>query len=157
MYAVIAISRLQFIRKRWHTGVRNTYHHHHRRSPQMLNLPRQPPTTFSTTLFRPINENVVPVVLNENLPSVAASNRTLNSAFGRPSTPSNEDTLPWSGSTPPSRDMGLRSPNRNGLVIFVGWGSIEKLDSFCFKILPELYSFYFIQNFYYFNQIIFRE
>lgn len=107
VYAVIAISRLQFITRRWHTGVRNTYH---QPKPQVPNVTvTRPLPTYM--LYRSGNVNV------ENVPVVHPSNnRPSNSAFviQRPITPTNEDTLPWSGSTPPSRDMGLGSPNRNG-------------------------------------------
>lgn len=109
MYAVIAVSRLQFITKRWHSGIRNTYHRQ----------PKRQLATHSQDHLR--NDAAVSLenvaILNEN-PTNFVGNRSLNSVFGltRPLTPNNEESLPWSGSTPPSRDMGLRNSNRNRFV-----------------------------------------
>lgn len=119
VYAVIAVSRLQFITKRWHTGVRNTYHRHPR--PQVPNNVTVTRPLVNYNQYRPMNvvnvvENV-PVFNNQNLSNVS-STLCSSSAFTvtRPITPVNEDVLPWSGSTPPSRDMGLTSPIRNRSV-----------------------------------------
>lgn len=117
VYAVISISRLQFITKRWHTGVRNTYHSHPTSQMPTVALPPREPSNF-TSQYQPINTENVPV-LNPTNVLVGGSNQASSSAFGikRPVTPNSEENLIWSGSTPPSRDMGLRSPvRRNRLV-----------------------------------------
>lgn len=86
----------------------------------MPNVTREP-FDFVNMQYRPINVENVPVFNpTQNVVDGNDGPRS-NSAFvlPRPVTPSSEEHLPWSGSTPPSRDMGMRTPIKNRLVAMV--------------------------------------
>lgn len=112
-FAIIAISRMTFIMRRWHSGVRNLSHINSRYiRPTHHRIPTSKPPRPPSNLFQS-GQPVSPTNFLTNVrESAGRMERTRSDPQenkwvpARPKTPTNAESLPWSGFSPPSKDEG---------------------------------------------------